>query len=63
MQFPACYLILHMRVHSKEKPDECNERGLGLVGTAAASAAMVVCRAIAAVFAVSVVLSLDYSVL
>ena len=63
MQFPACDLILHMRVHSKERPDECTERGLCLVGTAAASAAMVVCRANAAAYDVSVVLPLDYRVL
>ena len=63
MQFPACDLILHVIVHSKERTDECTVCGLCLASTAAVSAAIVVYRAIAAVFAVSVVLPLDYSVL
>ena len=46
----------HMIVHTSEKPDECTVCELYLVSTAAASAAIVVYRAIAAVFAVSAVL-------
>ena len=60
---PAFCLTRHMRVHSEERPSECTECGLCLFGTAVARVAIVVYRAIAVVFEVSIMLPLDFSVL
>ena len=55
MQVPAGDFRPHMMRHMSEKPDECTVCELYLVSTAAASAAIAVDRAIAAVFVTSVI--------